>query len=724
MPGDEPAPDRRGAAAIAALRGRDWVLPPGLARPGRRSWLRIGTLDGGPRTLVDPRGLICPCSHAHGASLDWWIGAQDRWHAPAREAGVRQRRVGDAPVVETRLRIPGGDAVQRVWAIRAAPGDGADEHVIVEVANETRVPFALALVLRPLTPARVARSTDVHVTALPGGSGSARRLDHCSEPFLLLPRPPGRWAVGRGGDDVFAAVTEGRAEIGEPLEGWLGEPAGDGGLGEPAGDGAVGELGGPAGDARFAGGLSDGTGLLTLALIFPVPHGTTLRAVLPRGVWPPERAEDLSWPTVVPDHQVVASGWTAQAQRGARLDVPDPLLAEALAAARRSLLLAPQSGAALGRAGRGPVHAGDALHAGDGWGPPASPPEVAVLAGALARAGRADAAERSLLAVADRWYHGEEPGRDPTSVGATLVALGTHTALTGDGRVLEPVLDRAVAWLRRWDRAARRGRFPAGTSPARWARDAAVAVAAALAALGQPDGAAGVRALAARLPPVVESVPDLDAPGVALRAVGAAARRLLARGDPRALDLIALMLRGASPVWAWPSVLDRSTGSGADEGEGDDAVVGALFVDVVRDLLAVEVDGGIDLVPVLPAGWWGQGWELHEAPTTAGSLSYAVRWHGERPALLWDLEPAPWSPPDPVVLRVPGLDAGWSTTDRRGEVLLAPVPVPSPPAGEVETGAAAVGADARPGGPRPEDRARSEAPRSVWRPQPPGRTAP
>ena len=58
---------------------------------------------------------------------------------------------------------------------------------------------------------------------------------------------------------------------------------------------------------------------------------------------------------------------------------------------------------------------------------------------------------------------------------------------------------------------------------------------------------------------------------------------------------------------------------------------------------------------------------MHDAPTRAGRVSYAVRWHGARPALLWECE-------RPIRLSAPGLDRDWSTTEPRGETLLAAPP--------------------------------------------------
>jgi hypothetical protein len=96
----------------------------------------------------------------------------------------------------------------------------------------------------------------------------------------------------------------------------------------------------------------------------------------------------------------------------------------------------------------------------------------------------------------------------------------------------------------------------------------------------------------------------------------------------------------------------------------------ATLLRAVRDLLVDDGDDeSVDVLVELPAEWRGQGLEVHDAPTRAGRLSYAVRWHGARPALLWESE-------RPIRLRAPGLDPGWSTNEARGEALLA-----APPAG-------------------------------------------
>lgn len=71
--------------------------------------------------------------------LDWFVAADDGWHDPKADRGVRQSRVAGTAVFETRLRIPGGDAVQRVWSVADHGG-----LTLVDVANDSPLPIAVA----------------------------------------------------------------------------------------------------------------------------------------------------------------------------------------------------------------------------------------------------------------------------------------------------------------------------------------------------------------------------------------------------------------------------------------------------------------------------------------------------------------------------------------------------------------------------------------------------
>jgi hypothetical protein len=77
------------------------------------------------------------------------------------------------------------------------------------------------------------------------------------------------------------------------------------------------------------------------------------------------------------------------------------------------------------------------------------------------------------------------------------------------------------------------------------------------------------------------------------------------------------------------------------------------------------------LLPKFPGAWMGGEVEIHNAVTTHGRISFAIRWHGARPALLWDLEVDEEHEGDSIEIRCPGLDPDWSTTERQGDALLA-----------------------------------------------------
>jgi hypothetical protein len=98
--------------------------------------LTVGATGTAARASVSPCGDVTP----YGAgTLRWDIAADDRWHVPSVETSIRQRRVEGTPVIETRLRVPDGDAVHRVWSVADAGG-----LTVVEVENESPLPFAVA----------------------------------------------------------------------------------------------------------------------------------------------------------------------------------------------------------------------------------------------------------------------------------------------------------------------------------------------------------------------------------------------------------------------------------------------------------------------------------------------------------------------------------------------------------------------------------------------------
>lgn len=558
-----------------------WVLPAGVGRSGDPRWTLVGTVASPTATAVDPAGLVV----GEGWSLDWWIGADDRWHLPAREAAVRQRLVDDAPVVETLVRIPGGDAIHRAYGFRA-PRPGGDEWVAVEIENHTPVPFAVALVVRPFTADAVGTVGAISVEPVGGGRGqdTAHLVRVDGQPALVLPRRPARMATGNRADgDAAEVVTSARA-----------------------------------GTELTTASCPDG--LATMAVVFPLPHTATLRVVLPVGEWSDSGA--VAFPAVVPDAATVAAGWEVH-RRQPRVEVPDLRVAEAFERARAQVLLA---------------HDGQAARRDGHRSPDRDPGTTEVLLGAL------DVLDRpgDVATTVAAWARGDgSPTLDDHVL--LLQVSARHWLLHRGEAFLEALLPHVAAAVARLDRGLRRGRLtdPAAIGRAARALDATASM---LAGAGQPKAGVAVAALADRMRSSREPL------------------------DPPATSGVDDLLASLSPTGA-------AAGPGPDGRRvGHDLAASAAVVLAVRGLLVAERADGLDLVPNLAPAWFGGGVELHDAPTTAGRLSFALRWHGRRPALLWDLEPHAGS--GEVALRAPALDPAWSTTSVRGEALLAEVDLP------------------------------------------------
>ncbi|MFA5884493.1 MAG: hypothetical protein WDA60_11625 [Acidimicrobiia bacterium] len=240
--------------------------------------ISVGVVGGGAPASVDAVGTITPADAAW--TCEWWIGGDDRWHVPANEVAVRQHRVKDVAVVETVMRVPGGDAVQRVYAV-AETG----HPLVIEVENQSPAPFVLAFALRG-----------------PGSviaDGTRVMIDKV---FVLSTlRAPSRWARSVG-SPVLIPVTTGRALTG-----------------------------------RFPG-ARDRSARLEVAFLHPVAHRTTFRAVLTRGKEVPRF--DVR---ALPDAAGVARGWSRVLERGMQVQLPDRPLEARIRAARTEVLLRGQS---------------------------------------------------------------------------------------------------------------------------------------------------------------------------------------------------------------------------------------------------------------------------------------------------------------------------------------------------------------------------------------------
>lgn len=598
--------------------------PRSVERPRDAGWAATGTLMGEARARVDQAGLVSP--EGAGWSLDWWIGAEDRWHVPAREATVRQQRLGAGPVIETAVRIPGGDARHRVYGALAGPVPVT----VVEVENDSAVPVALALALRPYgvggggdgagTPAGFDRP--LSLDGWPAPVGAARHepvaVRAGGAVLAVLPRPPAH-AGASTADDLLAAV-----EAGDELR-WA--------------DG----VGGAAANA---------------VLLLPLPHRTTLRLLIPasataggeprrqmrrtgafldkvrgRGAAQLDDERPLPDPRSVPGADDVARGWASVLGAGARVTVPDSGLGGLADGARGRLLLTATD--------LGPRLAALAPGSGD---------ELA----ALALAGHHREVSAAVALVVDDLPPRRRPAH-PADGADVLAALGLARSLAagsgpepGPGSPLaDPArLNRLAEWAMMALDVVERGGDSASTARAR----------AGLALLARPVDPEGAARLAAGAVPAVAAGPATTGDASGADDPWAAAYGLIV-GPPATVGRINELAAQASPAGVW--------GGAA----GDDAAGAARFLAVLRSLLIDDSGPGLRLLPGFPPGWRGGALEVHGLPTRHGTVSFAIRWHGYRPALLWEVAPSP-AAAHPVTVRVPELDAAWTTTEARGEALL------------------------------------------------------
>jgi hypothetical protein len=137
-------------------------------------------------------------------------------------------------------------------------------------------------------------------------------------------------------------------------------------------------------------------------------------------------------------------------------------------------------------------------------------------------------------------------------------------------------------------------------------------------------------------------------------AVEAAARVLHAAGEHKAVDDVGRM--------HFEVTEDR----GPDDDHAMPAEPGRIPSWVERHLV-ISDDRVARLMPEsFPSSWLGVDFEAHGlAIGLASTLSFAIRWHGDRPAVLWEVTGAP----------MPLTYDTWTTGQLSGEALWPPVPM-------------------------------------------------
>ncbi|MDG2028050.1 MAG: hypothetical protein P8J50_13160 [Acidimicrobiales bacterium] len=134
--------------------------------------------------------------------------------------------------------------------------------------------------------------------------------------------------------------------------------------------------------------------------------------------------------------------------------------------------------------------------------------------------------------------------------------------------------------------------------------------------------------------------------------------------DAATLEMVARALDGPAPEAAGDARRAASSASGSFGAVSPAAIAAA---NVLCHVIDVSDTASIAVLPDVPDSWRGQQIDVRNCGTANGRVSFSVRWHGSRPALLWERHGGS----DSIEMRCPGLDPSWSTLERSGEALLA-----------------------------------------------------
>jgi len=176
----------------------------------------------------------------------------------------------------------------------------------------------------------------------------------------------------------------------------------------------------------------------------------------------------------------------------------------------------------------------------------------------------------------------------------------------------------------------------------------------------------------------------LNGPAAAA-AITALASRELRAGEPSGLsELVDLLVSAAgasidrTTLTAAAVALGPSTDGAADqlmrlakslpESPTPDptSIVARGAAAIIGRLVGPVRPGELDLLPAIPTEWFGQPVDIRGVVTHVGQMSFSLRWHGARPALLWERQGGP----SDAVITCTGLDPAWSSSERTGEALL------------------------------------------------------
>lgn len=685
---------------------------PFAANVTHRNWTAVGNLNSAWEAIVDPSGLVTPTPDSW--SIDWWIREADRWHLPSRGSELSQALVESTPTVETTLRLDNGEAVHRVYAVQLEVG----ELVVVEVLNRCSVPIEVAFALRPYNPEGLAVVQDIEIT------DEAVIAD--AHVALALFTPPTR-AVASSYHlgDALHALLDGRAGK-PPLEVYDQSGLAHAAVVYPVEAGGGVKVGlplPPRPDVRLSGAVVGGLSRsergtqpmpeavdvvsrwarkLNQGLRVRLPDDRLQQAVdanrayllllhdpgditagpstyhrfwfrdaayelvaLDRWGFHAEAADVLhSYPDRQRSDGFFYSQWREWDANGAalwaiaehhRLTNDDELVDRLLPSLRQAVnwieRIRRRAGASR-EAGRRPAGgAGGVIPELEGLLPAGVSAEHlgpfdyyywddfwslrGLLDGAyLARArGEQRAADRIKVA-AQRFRHDilNSIASTRSRTRATVIPAGPYRGIDAG------MIGSLVACS------------PLGLLPA-----------------DDPWIAGTLEVLRTRFCVGDAFYQSISHTGLGTYLTLQLAAVELEAGDARAWRRLRWFLDAATSTFTWPEAIHPQLGGGC-MGDGHHGWAAADFLNFIRSVLVRDAaDGATVLLSLLPREWLGREVEVRDAPTHAGRLSYRLSWDGGRPVLAWE-----WVQGGGV-LRAPGLDTAWSSSELTGEAVFTAV---------------------------------------------------
>lgn len=654
----------------ALLSQRSFVSARQIGRdePVRRA-VPVGTLDDGTLARVDPAGMVQP--DAADWVLDWWVGAEDQWHFASSDPTAAQTLIGSSPLVRTTLHVPGGEVIQRVFGARASIKSGAEPWsggvTVVEFENQCAIPVVLAIVIRPLT---LWGDGTINTLASEGATISVE-----DRTAAILSRPILRRVVGPPGTTAIRVDLEDDEH--------------------------------PDGVWSVEGQLAEG------AFIVPLPYTTVVRVMLPSAAAgevitsvPDEDAQRTRWATAVvwdaPNVDQVGAGWESITQTMSSVSTPEPLIDELVAVSGRFLSFMGTDSFFDSVAGHSSALRAAALTeamvtcgATQGLDPIAralaasetisrglrmddrSDASVALLhcAAPLLTGSRSQYWSDVLLGSVAKAIHrisrGKALGERETGGNAAAIEALRASAAVGASR-LAPALDHvgqpdvAEAAHSLYHQLAGGGEHhhhdhvPAATHPG--GPNGAYATSSVNGSGGKSSaaGGAGSSGVAGTDGSVIGRILDL-------------ADRLVHR-DGRSYDEL-MAVCGLGHLGVLPAATD---GDGVPVGPmAIDTAAMALRLSTVLSVFVRDTPSSIELLAGWDEVWFEKPIEINHIATRLGSVSFALRWSGNRPILLWEIEPATGVERDlhDPIITAPVLDPHWHAHGWIGEAMLGTVEV-------------------------------------------------